>query len=509
MATTWVDNLDSAINSLVNDYLWSWFMAPLIVAVGVYVTVRSGFVQFRWIPEMFRTITDRSPLDQDGRPQSISAFQAFTLSAASRVGVGNIAGVGTAIAVGGPGAIFWMWLMAFIGGATSLVESSLAQLFKVRGPGHAFVGGPAYYIDRGLGSRKVAIAFAVLLIACFPFAFNSLQANTLSAAVKGVVPASSQGWVPFVVGGVVAALVGLVIFGGVHRIAAISQTAMPVVAFAYLMIGIVIVGMNADRLPAAFASIFTEAWGTTQVTGGALGVIIMTGVKRGMFSNEAGMGSVPNAAATAAVTHPVKQGMVQTLGVYFDTWLICSITAIIILVSTPSLNDAPLGIELTQSALTNALGAWTGVMLAVFISVLVFTSILGNYYYGESNIRFITSDPRAVTALRVLVVVAVFVGSIAAASLIWNVADGVMGLMALINLVAVVWLSPIAMRLIKDYTRQRRAGRDPVFTRDLLPDIGGIECWEDEASVTGVLGDVTAEVRAAKHHDRLHDKTRS
>ncbi len=258
MRHEFLDDLAGGVGAVV-DEMWTWALAPIVVLVGLYLSVRSGFVQFRWIPEMFRTITDRSPLDSEGRPQSISAFQAFTLSAASRVGVGNIAGVGTAIVVGGPGAIFWMWLMAFVGGATSLVESALAQLYKTRTGDRAFRGGPAYYIERGLGSRKAAVLFSILLILCFPFAFNSLQANTLSQTIVAVVPESSTGWVPFVVGGVVVILTALVIFGGVHRIASVSQTAIPVVAFAYLMIGIIIVGMNAENLPAAFASIFTEA----------------------------------------------------------------------------------------------------------------------------------------------------------------------------------------------------------------------------------------------------------
>ena len=489
----------------ISNELWSWLLAPLVVLVGLYLSIRSGFVQFRWIPEMFRTVTDRSPLTEDGRPQSISAFQAFTLSAASRVGVGNIAGVGTAIVVGGPGAIFWMWLMALVVGATSLVESSLAQLFKVRDPGRAFRGGPAYYIERGLKQRWAAILFACFLILCFPFAFNSLQANTLTATVVGVTGgAESPAWIPYAIGGVVAVLTGLVIFGGVHRIATVSQSAIPIVAFAYLMVGIIIVGMNVQNLPAAFASIFTEAWGTTQVAGATLGTIIMTGVRRGMFSNEAGLGSVPNAAATAAVTHPVKQGLVQTLGVYFDTWLVCSITAFIILVSAPDLSTAERGVYLTQNALASALGDWTGILLAVIIFLLAFTSVLGNYYYGESNIQFITAKPQALTIFRVLVIVAVFLGSIASADLIWNLADGIMGLMALINLVALLLLSPLGFRLIKDYTQQRRAGHDPVFTRDRLPDVTGIECWEDERSVTGPLGTISQQHRDEKHRDHLH-----
>lgn len=496
-----MDTIAEVLGTL-SDELWTWVLVPVVILVSLYITIRTGVVQFRWIPEMFRTLSDRSPLDQDGKPQSISAFQAFTLSAASRVGVGNIAGVGTAIAVGGPGAIFWMWLMAFVVGATSLVESALAQLFKTRDQG-AFRGGPAYYIERGLGKRWAGIAYAVILIICFPLAFNSLQANTLAVTISGVSGGEdAPGWIPFVVGGVVAVLTALVIFGGVRRIAQVSQSAIPIVAFAYLMIGIIIVGMNAHHLPAVFASIFTEAWGTTQVAGATLGTIIMTGVRRGMFSNEAGLGSVPNAAASAAVTHPVKQGLVQTLGVYFDTWLVCSITAFIILVTAPDLTNAPVGVTLTQTALADNLGAWTGILLAVIIFLLAFTSILGNYYYGESNLRFISKNPRYLTVFRFLVIIVAFLGSIAGADLIWNLADGIMGIMALVNLTAVVLLSGIAFRLIKDYAAQRKAGKDPVFVRSSLPDIKNIECWEDEESVTGTIGAITAKQRDAKHRAR-------
>ncbi|QNG20230.1 alanine:cation symporter family protein [Rhodococcus triatomae] len=498
-----MDGIESLVAEM-SDHLWTWLLTPIVVFVGLYMTIRSGVIQLRWIPEMFRTVTDRSPLDEEGRPQSISAFQAFTVSAASRVGVGNIAGVGTAIAIGGPGAIFWMWLMALVVAATSLVESSLGQLFKVRDKG-AFRGGPAYYIERGLGKRWAGIAFAITLIMCFPFAFSSLQANTLTATIVGVSGGDeSPSWIPFLVGGVLAVLTAMVIFGGVRRIATVSQAAIPIVAFAYLMIGIIIVGINAEQLPAAFASIFTEAWGDSQVLGATLGTIIMTGVKRGMFSNEAGLGSAPNAGASAAVTHPVKQGLVQTLGVYFDTWLVCSITAFIILVSAPDLSDAPRGIYLTQNAIADALGSWTGIMLAVIIFLLAFTSVLGNYYYGETNIQFITSRPRVLTVFRNAVIVVVFLGSIASADLIWNLADGIMGIMALINLIAIMLLSGVAMKLVKDYSQQRRDGHDPVFTRDRLPGVRGIECWEDERTVTGPLGVISQKYRDEKHRDRLH-----
>lgn len=487
------------------DTLWTWIVLPVVVVLGAYFTVRSGVVQFRLIPEMFRTLTDRTPKDASGRPQSVSAFQAFTISAASRVGVGNIAGVGTAIAIGGPGAIFWMWLMAFVGGASSFVESTLGQLFKVRDR-DGFRGGPAYYMQHGLKARWMGIVFAVILIFTFPLAFSSLQANTISATVTSTVGADDgAGWIVWVVGVIVAALTALVVFGGVRRIASVTQAVVPLMALLYLLVGLVIVAMNISRLPEVFASIFTQAFGFNEVLGATLGTIILTGVKRGMFSNEAGLGSAPNAGASAAVTHPVKQGLVQTLGVYFDTFLICSITAFIILVSNPDLENATRGIGLTQDAIVSNLGSWSSILLTVIIFLLAFSSILGNYYYGESNIEFITTRRWVLTTYRVFVVAAILVGSVASSDLIWNSADGIMGVMALVNLIAIALLSGIAFRLLRDYTKQRREGRNPVFTRALLPDVEGIACWEDELTVTGPLDIQTLRHEAEKHRDHLRD----
>ncbi|MBD3942725.1 alanine:cation symporter family protein [Microbacterium sp. NEAU-LLC] len=484
------------------DNLWTWVVLPVVVLLGLYFTIRSGVVQFRLIPEMFRTLTDKTPRTESGEPQSVSAFQAFTISAASRVGVGNIAGVGTAIAVGGPGAVFWMWVMAFIGGASSFIESSLAQLFKVR-DADSFRGGPAYYMQRGLKARWLGVVFAVILIVCFPFAFSSLQANTIAATVTSSIGADVP-WLSWGVGLGIAVLTGLVVFGGVRRIASVTQFLVPIMAIAYLLLGIVVVALHVDRIGPVFAEIFTSAWGFNEVVGAAFGYIVLTGVKRGMFSNEAGLGSAPNAGASAAVTHPVKQGLVQTLGVYFDTFLVCSITAFIILVSVPDLAGATRGIGLTQGALVSTLGEWSNVALSVIIFLLAFSSILGNYYYGESNIEFISTNRGLLTGYRLLVVAAVLVGSVAGADLVWNFADGVMGLMALTNLIAIGLLSGIAFRLLKDYTGQRREGRDPVFTRDRLPGVTGVECWEDELSVTGPLDLPTKERQAEKHRDHLH-----
>ncbi|GAA3028194.1 alanine/glycine:cation symporter family protein [Gordonia defluvii] len=477
-----------SVNSFVltaGDKLWTWLVLPIVVLLGVYFTVRSGVVQLRLVPDMFRTLRDKTPVDENGEPQSVSAFGAFTISAASRVGVGNIAGVGTAIAVGGAGAVFWMWVMAFVGGASSFIESTLAQLFKIRDRGE-FRGGPAYYMQHGLRARPMGIAFAVILVVCFPFAFSSLQANTITAAVSTTV-GQRPSWLPWAIGVAVGILTAAVVFGGVRRIASVTQTLVPLMALGYLLLGLAVVAVNITEVPAVLGEIFGNAWGPNEVVGATLGYVVLTGIKRGMFSNEAGLGSAPNAGASAAVTHPVKQGLVQTLGVYFDTFLICTITAFIILVSSPDLAGAQRGIGLTQNALVDALGSWTNTALTIVVFLLAFSSILGNYYYGESNIEFITRRREVLTGYRALVVVAVLVGSVASADIVWNFADTVMGLMALINLIAIAALSPMAFRLLANYRAQRAQGRDPVFTRDLMPDIRGISCWTDEGSVTGAV----------------------
>ena len=488
------------------DNLWTWLVLPIVVLLGLYFTVRSGVVQFRLIPEMFRTLTDKTPRTAEGKPQSVSAFQAFTISAASRVGVGNIAGVGTAIAIGGPGAVFWMWLMAFIGGASAFIESSLAQLYKTR-DADGFRGGPAYYMQRGLRARWMGVVFAVILIICFPVAFSSLQANTIQATIAGGLDDSASAWLPWVIGIVLSALMALVIFGGVRRIASVTQLLVPLMALLYLLIGLVIVALNIDRLPAAVATIFTQAFGPNEVVGATLGYIILTGVKRGMFSNEAGLGSAPNAGASAAVTHPVKQGLVQTLGVYFDTFLVCSITAFIILVSVPDLANAERGIDLTQGAVIGTLGEWSNILLSVIIFLLAFSSILGNYYYGESNIEFITRSRGALLGYRIAAIAAVLIGALLSADVVWTFADGAMGFMALVNLVAIGLLSGIAFALLRDYTQQRREGKDPVFTRDRLPGVRNIEVWEDELSVTGPIDLTTRGRQAEKHRDHLHERS--
>ncbi|GAB3618973.1 alanine/glycine:cation symporter family protein [Glutamicibacter endophyticus] len=465
------------------NVLWGNIVLPVVIAAGLYFTIRTGAVQLRLLPNMLKTLTDKALVDENGNKKSISAFQAFTISAASRVGVGNIAGVATAIAVGGAGAVFWMWTMAFIGGASSFVESTLGQLYKRQGK-DGYRGGPAYYMQHGLGARWLGIIFAIILVVTFPFAFSSLQANTITATITGAVgldaaaDAAQITTLSWVIGAALAVLTALVVFGGVRRIAKVTESLVPAMAVLYIVLGIVVVSMNIGQLPHVFGMIYSEAFNFNSAIGGGLGMVLLTGVKRGMFSNEAGLGSAPNAGATASVTHPVKQGLVQTLGVYFDTFIVCTVTAFIILHTVPDAVGSEGGVAITQLGLTNALGSWTGTLLAVIIFLLAFSSVIGNYYYGEANIGFITSNPTVMTVYRLLASLAVLGGAVAASSVVWNFADGIMGIMALLNLVAIILLSPKAMALLKHYTAQLRDGKDPVFLASDMPGLRGIECWE-------------------------------
>ncbi|WP_017598385.1 alanine/glycine:cation symporter family protein [Nocardiopsis lucentensis] len=475
-----MDVLNSAIGSL-NDALWAYLVIPLLAIVGVYFTVRSRAVQLRLVPEMLRTLRSHPESAPDGR-RAISAFQAFSISAASRIGTGNIVGVAVAIALGGPGAVLWMWLMGIVMGSAAFVESTLAQLFKVKDE-TGFRGGPAYYMTLGLKARWMGVLFAVAIIFTFGFAFNAVQANSIASAVSGSVStatgAQAPGWIAPTVGVALAVLAALVIFGGVRRIAHVAQTVVPFMALTYLVIGLVVVGMNVDQIPVVLTDIVSSAFGLREFGAAGVGTAIMMGIRRGLFSNEAGMGSAPNAGATASVSHPVKQGLVQTLGVYFDTLVICSVTAFIILVSKPVYGDE-VGAELTQKALEANLGAWSLHLLTVIIFLLAFTSLVGNYYYGESNLRFLTSLPTALPVYRAVVVAMVFLGAVASLDLVWSFADTTMGFMAVINLVAIAPLGTLALRLLLDYQQQRKQGLNPVFTRDRLPDVEGIECWEPQ-----------------------------
>jgi alanine or glycine:cation symporter, AGCS family len=445
----------------VSKILYSYLLIYLLVAVGLYFTVRTKFVQIRYFGKMLAQLR-HSRATTDG----ISSFQAFCVGLASRVGTGNIAGVAIALTVGGPGAIFWMWVVAAIGMATAVVEATLAQIFKMRAEDGSFRGGPAFYIQRGLGSRAGGIIFAVLLVFTFGIAFNMVQAN----AISDVLNTSHNIAVNWTTIGLVV-LAAPVLFGGVRRVARVAEIVLPLMALAYVLLALTIVAIHITNLPHVLGEIVGGAFGVTAMAGGFTGGVaaaMLNGVKRGLFSNEAGMGSAPNVAATATVSHPVKQGLIQSLGVFVDTMIICSATAFIILVSGPEIYDPSkatqmTGATLTQSAVASGLGSWTTTLMTVLVFVFAFSSVLGNYVYAEVNLFFLGVKQRGINVFRVVVLIAIALGATSKLATVWDLADVAMGLMALVNLVAIVLLGKWAFAALNDYHRQAAEGRDPVF----------------------------------------------
>ena len=421
--------LNNWING-VNDILWSYILIIMLLGCAVWFTIKSRFVQFRMIGEMIRLLGDSAGKGEKGE-KHISSFQAFAVSLASRVGTGNLAGVATAVAIGGPGSVFWMWLIALLGSSSAFVESTLAQLYKEKGK-DSFIGGPAYYMLHGLGLRWMGVLFAVLISITFGFAFNSVQSNTICAAWEGAF-GIDHAWI----GAILTVLTLIVIFGGIQRIARVSSIVVPVMALGYIALALGIVLFNITRLPAVIETILSNAFGWEQAIGGSVGAALMQGIKRGLFSNEAGMGSAPNVAATAHVSHPVKQGLIQALGVFTDTLIICTCTAFIILFSGAPLDGSINGVQLTQQALSNEVGSIGSTFVALAILLFAFSSIIGNYYYGEANIRFITSKRSVLFIYRILVGGMVMFGALASLDLAWSLADVTMGLMTICTLIAI------------------------------------------------------------------------
>ena len=455
-----------------NYILWTYILVAMLLGCALWFSFKTRFVQFRMISEMVRLLGD-STAKIDGHEKHISSFQAFTISLASRVGTGNLAGVATAITVGGPGAIFWMWVIALLGASSAFVESTLAQLFKVRSK-HSYIGGPAYYMEKGLKKRWMGVIFAILITITFGFAFNSVQSNTICAAFD-----SAFNIPPIYMGIGITILTIIIIFGGVHWIANVSSILVPIMALGYIVLALYIVISNITHLPDIFGIIIKNAFGFEQALGGGIGAALMQGIKRGLFSNEAGMGSAPNAAATAHVTHPAKQGFIQALGVFTDTLLICTCTAFIILFSGKHFNTDLDGIQLTQAALNSQIGNIGSTYIAIAILFFAYSSILGNYYYGEANIRFITKRKEVIHIYRILVGGMVFFGSIASLKFVWSLADVTMALMAICNLIAIIMLGKYAFRLLDDYLTQKKNGiKSPVFSKDKMKDIEeDITCW--------------------------------
>ncbi|WP_339282844.1 alanine/glycine:cation symporter family protein [Oceanobacillus sp. FSL K6-3682] len=456
-----------------NDFIWTYILIVVLIGVGLYFTFRTGFVQFRLLSEMFRTVFDKRSYDASGT-KGTSSFQAFAISAASRVGTGNMAGVATAIALGGPGALFWMWLIAIIGAASGFVESTLAQLYKEK-DNNQYRGGPAYYMEKGMNKRWLGIIFAIMITFTYGFVFSSVQSNTISIAFD-----SQFNVRPIWIAIILTILTAAVIFGGLKSIANVSQIIVPFMAIIYVGLALIIVILNITAIPDMFVLIFENAFGIREVAGGGFGAAIMLGIRRGLFSNEAGMGAAPNAAATADVSHPVKQGLVQALGVFFDTLLVCTATGLVILSAGGFAGSDADGIALTQTAFTQMLGGWAGIFIAISVFLFAFTSILGNYYYGENNLAYIKNSKVLIFLYRIAAILMVIFGTFASFDLVWLLADIFMALLALLNLFAITVLFKKANILLKDYMKQRKEGKDPVFYKDILDDQSGIECWERE-----------------------------
>ena len=458
------------ITDNISNFLYTYILIILLIAAGLYFTFRTKFVQITLLKDGFKQLLAK----KDGKEGGISSFQSLMISTASRVGTGNIAGVAVAITIGGPGAVFWMWLIALIGAASAFVESTLAQVYKEK-DGDSFRGGPAYYIEKALKARWLGIIFAILLILCFAFGFNALQSFNIADSLKPFLPTGIDSTtINFMIGATLAVLTGLIIFGGIHRIGVISSVVVPIMAALYIALGLFVIVKNISMVPGVIGDIFSQAFSFQAGAGGAAGAAIMYGVKRGLFSNEAGMGSSPNAAAVADVSHPVKQGLAQVISVFIDTLLICTATAVFILLAKDATGE---GIGRVQSAFQLEFGHVGIFFITAAILLFAFTSIIGNYSYAESNFKFVFENNKlGLIIFRLSCLVPLVLGAMSNLQLAWNLADILMGLMALVNIIAIVLLGKVAFKCLEDYRKQKREGKDPVFKAEEVG-IKDTECW--------------------------------
>ncbi len=479
---TFIEGVHCVVN-VFSTPLWD-VLLWLLILVGLFFTVMTGFAQFTLFGRSVKSmLASRQGHDEN---EGISAFQAFVTGLASRVGVGNIAGVALAIGIGGAGAVFWMWLIALIGMCSALAESSLAQLFKIKDSATGrFRGGPAYYIEQGLGQKWLGLVFAIALIVCFGFVYQSIQSNTITLSIQSAMgcvssdDACQNDWQLYkhIVGAVLVLLAAPIIFGGITRVSKIAEVIVPIMAVVYLAVSLYIIIANLGAVPQVITLIFTEAFTFEAAGGGLFGsmvsVAMMQGIKRGLYSNEAGQGSAPNAAAAASVKHPVEQGMIQMLGVFVDTLIVCSCTAFVILLATMPENAAELsGVQLTQAALASHVGGWGQYFLAVILFMFAFSTIIGNYAYAESNMQFLKNNTVALTIFRIVVLGFVYFGAVAKVAVVWDMGDLTMGIMSFINLIAIILLSKYVFILIRDYNAQVKAGvAEPEFKLDNHPQL--------------------------------------
>ncbi len=447
------------IINTVNNALYSYILIIVLVLGGLYFTCRTKFVQFRLLKEQFHAVMEK-PEDKNG----VSSFQALMVSTASRVGTGNIIGVSTALCLGGFGSVFWMWLIAIVGSASAFIESTLAQIYKKKGPDGSY-GGPAYYIENALKCRPLAVVFSILLIITYGFGFNMLASYNLQSTFSSY-DFYNKEITPWIIGLIVAVLVGFCLFGGGKRILKVTSTLVPFMGVAYILIALVIVFMNIGLLPDIFKTIFTEAFDFQAIFGGFSGSCVMFGIKRGLFSNEAGVGSAPNASASAEVNHPVKQGLVQVLSVFIDTILICSATAFMCMSSGVEPSAELSGAPYVQAALSSTLGAFGPIFITVAMLMFAFTTLVGNLFYVDKAIFFIFKKMPSKTFMRIYYIIAslvILLGAGLSADLLWGIADITMGAMTIINMPVILYLGKYAYKALKDYEKQRKDGVEPVF----------------------------------------------
>lgn len=468
--------------SAIGDLTWGWALIPLLVVFGVFITCMTGFVQFTYFGRMWSSLRSRPDLDQS----KISPREALLVSVGGRVGGGNIAGVAVAITLGGPGAVFWMWAIALVGMATSLVECSLAQLYKRTQPDGDYRGGPARVILHGLGHQYkwLAVVYAVCLIAAFGIGFNAFQGNTVAGAAL-----DSFGVERLYTGVLLAILTGVIIYGGIHRIAKVADVIVPIMAIGYLLMAVIVILVNIGSVPAVLISIVSNAFGFEEAVSGGMGAAIAQGLRRGLFSNEAGLGSAPNVAATAEVKHPIAQGITQALSVFIDTILICSCTAFVILLGDVYVAGAAdvNGVALTQQSMVSHLGGWASYFLTVAIFLFAFSSIIYNYYLGENALTVMTKNPMSVHAFRIIVVGIVLLGATApGATSVFFFSDPMMGVLAVVNLMVIMMLFPVALRILRDYHEQAQAGVEyPVLDPDKFADLDiDRTAWPKPAAAT-------------------------
>ncbi len=442
-----------------DDILYTWCLIYMLAGAGIYFSIRTGFVQLRLLGDCFTCMFEKK-----SSSHHMSSFQALMVATASRVGTGNMAGVATAIVAGGPGAAFWMWLMAVLGAASAFIESTLAQIYKVQEEDESYKGGPAYYIERALGARWLGVVFAVSLIATFAFGFNGLQAYNIVSTMEYYFPDLHSSPVPLVIGCLLFASSLYLFFAGSDKIGWLSSVLVPVMSVMYIVMGILIIILNIGEIPAVLAAVMKDAFDFRAIFGGFTGSCMVLGIKRGLFSNEAGMGSAPNASASAEVSHPAKQGLAQIISVYIDTLMICSATVFILLLTGVYKTDSSLtGIPLLQQSVAAQFGPWAIHVITVAVCMFAFTSIVGNYFYAEANILFISKNKTFLTVFRVAAAFMVLLGAMNSMDVAWSLADITMGLEAVVNIIAILLLSRIAIAALKDYERQKALGVDPVF----------------------------------------------